>query len=454
MTNNRELFVYQACRRALHSVCVCVCVVVSRRSFSSMPQQWRATQQLKTWQTSQQTAEQRLVRVPLSELKFILPWVGEYVVGYTRFFLRLITATISGVIVCNNKNNNNDNIEMKLININKQISIFEVEPDNLAAQLTLLDLPIFKSIKKDELTSLGGSSSSNKPNKKQDLSPNVVAMNRQFNQVTFWVVGQILSHDSPRIRAELISNFIKTAKHLYQLNNLHSSYAVISALLSSPIYRLDKTWYFVRKKYPKERLHFDQLKELYSDNNNYELLRNHLANCDLPCIPYLGMYSRDIIYINEAHQEGTQQRTKSTSKILDSIEKFQQSEYDQLIHIPNISCFLLSSRYINELQKFVEDENYRRSLELEPPDHSAIIDSQNSHNVNSPDSSSRHHKKSAMLLASLTSMVHSAVITTSNKFGGYSLRRSSADSQKTYKYLIDDSFIDHTSFPPPISTSN
>lgn len=331
---------------------------------------------------------------------------------------------------------------MRLQVASKRYCSIDVSPEDLAAQFTLIDLPIFKSIKLDELSSLGVRST-----RKQDSSPNVVAMNKQFNQVSFWVVGQILAHDSPRARAELISHFIKTARHLYLLNNLHSSYAVISALLSSPIYRLGRTWYFVRKKQPKEKAQFDQLKDLYSDNNNYEMLRNHLDNCELPCIPYLGMYSRDIIYINEAHQEGTIQRTKSTSKILKSIERFQSSEYDNLVHIPEIHYCLLSSRYIDELQKFVEDENYRRSLELEPPE------SFNEHNesVSLVGAGSRSLKRSTMLLAS---MVQSAVLSTSSKFGGTSSpRRSSDGSQKSLKYLIDDSFINHTILPP-ISTSN
>lgn len=271
----------------------------------------------------------------------------------------IIRASRNTIYLDDNNNNNNLN-NMKLISSYKRYSIMEVSAEELAAQFTLIDLPIFKSIKRTELTSLGKSS------RKQELSPNVVAMNRQFNQVTFWVVGQILVHDLPRPRAELISYFIKTAKQLFLLNNLHSSYAVVSALLSSPIYRLEKTWHCVRKKFPKEKQQFDKLTELYCDNNNYELLRNHLANCNLPCIPYLGMYSRDIIYTNEAHQEGTIQRTKTTNKILESIENFQSSRYDHLIHNPTITSSLLSSRYIDELQKFVEDDSYRRSLELEP----------------------------------------------------------------------------------------
>jgi len=318
---------------------------------------------------------------------------------------------------------------MKIISQNKQYSIVDINVDDLAAQLTLIDLPIFKSIKREELINLG--QSSHRSARRQDLCPNIVAMNRQFNQVTFWVVGQILSHESARMRTDLISHFIKTAKRLHQLNNLHSTYAIVSALLSSPIYRLKGTWHLVRKKCPKEKYQLDKLRHTYSDNNNYELLRNHLATCNLPCIPYLGIYSRDIIYINEAHQEGTIQRSKSTSKILESIETFQKSEYEDLTHIPYITRYLLSNRYIDELQKFVEDENYRRSLELEPPA-KTIMDQTSTDN---------HHKKPAMLLASFTSMVQLAFVTTSNKFGSSPLRGSSAELQKSNKYLIDDSYI-------------
>lgn len=253
---------------------------------------------------------------------------------------------------------------MKLINSNKRYSVIDVDPDDLAGQLTLIDLPIFKSITMDELIRSGSAQSKRQPN----LCPNISAMKRQFNQVTFLVVGQILAYNSPRQRAEITSHLIKTAKRLYQLNNLHSSNAIVSALLSPPIYRLERTWHYVNKKYPKDKAQFDRLRDLYSDTNNYELLRLHLASCDIPCIPYLGMYSRDMIYINEAHQEGTIQRTKSTNKILESIEKFQSSEYSNLAHIPDVHCFLLSSRYIDELQIFVEDENYKRSHGLEPSD--------------------------------------------------------------------------------------
>lgn len=292
---------------------------------------------------------------------------------------------------------------MKIVKTNKKGTspIIHFSVHQLAAQITLIDLTIFKSIRSDEILNLGYSPPSAKPpslvddnnennnndhninnndnnnnnnddkhqriiKNKQQLMPNVVAMNNQFNQVTFWLVGQILSHEDHRSRAELIRHFIKTAKQLHELNNLHSSYAFISALLSSPIFRLDKTWHYLRKKYSKDEQIFQQLVTFFSDTNNYELLRLHLKTSELPCIPYLGVYSRDIIYIKEAYQEGTPQRTNRLKTILHSIEHFQLSEYDKLEYIPSLNSLLLSSRYLDELQKMVQEETYKRSLELEP----------------------------------------------------------------------------------------
>lgn len=80
----------------------------------------------------------------------------------------------------------------------------QVSPAELAAQITLLDFPIFNAIQPEELTSCGWTKKN-----KHTLAPNVVAFTKRFNHTTFWTVQEILNGVSPKDRAEIISHFIK-----------------------------------------------------------------------------------------------------------------------------------------------------------------------------------------------------------------------------------------------------
>jgi hypothetical protein len=210
--------------------------------------------------------------------------------------------------------------------------VLKVSPEDFAKQLTLLDLPIFRLIKPDEITCCGWT----KMKKKEKLSPNVVAMTRRFNHTSFWVIREVLHASTIKIRAEVLTHFIRIAKKLFELNNLHSLMAVIQSLNSSSIFRLKQTWALVKQHHLRT---FNQLLSLVKEDGNRESLRSHMETIRLPCIPYLGMYLSDVIFINSAHPDTggleSHERTNKMNNILRVISEFQLSNYGTATHSHN-----------------------------------------------------------------------------------------------------------------------
>lgn len=114
---------------------------------------------------------------------------------------------------------------------------------------------------------------------KEELIPNLNKFTEHFNKVSFWTRSRILQCEEQKEREKYVTKFLKIMKHLRKLNNFNSYLAILSALCSAPISRLD--WSKTITETIKE------LQVLIDSSSSFRIYRTALATAKPPCIPYM-----------------------------------------------------------------------------------------------------------------------------------------------------------------------
>ncbi|KAJ1928155.1 hypothetical protein IWQ60_002322 [Tieghemiomyces parasiticus] len=173
------------------------------------------------------------------------------------------------------------------------ISVFEIEPLEIARQLTLMDSALFGALRPHEL--IGQEFS------KKDLgvATNVRAMTARSNRITAWVVVSVLAEPELKRRTTVLKFFLRVADALLTLNNFNTLMAIVSGLNFSAVSRLQQTWKSLAAKYGTQMRALDALTD---PDRNFAAYRCRLRNQSPPCLPFLGVYLTDLTFTDDSNQ--------------------------------------------------------------------------------------------------------------------------------------------------------
>ncbi|XP_073412062.1 rap guanine nucleotide exchange factor 1 isoform X5 [Dendrobates tinctorius] len=229
-------------------------------------------------------------------------------------------------------------------------TLHDFHSHEIAEQLTLLDAELFYKIEIPEVLLWA-------KEQNEEKSPNLTQFTEHFNNMSYWVRSIIMLQEKAQDRERLLLKFIKIMKHLRKLNNFNSYLAILSALDSAPIRRLE--W----QKQTSEGL--AEYCTLIDSSSSFRAYRAALSDVEPPCIPYLGLILQDLTFVhlgNPDHIDGKVNFSKRWQQfnILDSMRRFQQVHYEIRRNDDIISFFNDFSDHL------AEEALWELSLKIKP----------------------------------------------------------------------------------------
>ncbi len=114
------------------------------------------------------------------------------------------------------------------------------------------------------------------------------------------IVSEVLAVDDVKERAIVLSRLIMLAEELKNLHNFHTAMSVVAGLNAATVIRLRNSWSLLPSKIVAV---WDALQQLFSPESNSINLRNALVYASPPAIPYIGLFMKDLTFIEDGNQD-------------------------------------------------------------------------------------------------------------------------------------------------------
>ncbi|XP_037813219.1 guanine nucleotide-releasing factor 2 isoform X2 [Lucilia sericata] len=199
-----------------------------------------------------------------------------------------------------------------------QPSLLDFKALEIAKQMTLLDAELFQKIEIPEVLIFA-------KDQCEEKSPNLNKFTEHFNKMSYWARSKILMLQCAKEREKYVEKFIKIMIHLKKIHNYNSYLALLSALDSSPIRRLE--W----NKSIKENIQNNC--NIIDSSSSFRNYRQALADTQPPCIPYIGLVLQDLTFVHVGNPDYLKDGIVNFSKrwqqynIIVNMKRFKKGSY-------------------------------------------------------------------------------------------------------------------------------
>ncbi|KAH7885094.1 ras guanine nucleotide exchange factor domain-containing protein [Phlebopus sp. FC_14] len=244
---------------------------------------------------------------------------------------------------------------------NKRVKLLDVDPLELARQLTIMESHLYQKIRPMECLQRSRE-------QKTDHNDNIARVIQTSNRIANWVADTVLSYEDSRKRAAMLKQFISVADRCRSLHNYSSMVAIVSGLNSPPIRRLKRSWEQVNSRHMSQLNACEMTIDSGKNFNNY---RSTLAKVTPPCVPFIGVFLTTLTFIQDGSKDTLPgnlvnfRKRQKASEVIQDIQRWQSIPH----HFHPLSAV---QGYLEEsLGKFsdqvdVGDVFWNLSLEREP----------------------------------------------------------------------------------------
>jgi Rap guanine nucleotide exchange factor 1 len=242
----------------------------------------------------------------------------------------------------------------------------------LAEQMSLLDMKFFQNIEVHEMLLWA-------EEQNEEKNPSLTAFTAHFNNVSGWCRTQLMLNKDPKEREKVALKLLKVMKHLRLMSNFNSYLAILSAMDSAAISRLDWSDEVIKG--------LEEPHALIDNTSSFKSYRIALKNAIPPCIPYMynhcclvlhcltgflclyrGMFLQDLTFLHLGSPSFLDKEKKFVNftkrwkqfNVLKKIRQCQQVEYQFERDEAVVRVFNKFENYLGE------EQIYQRSLQYKP----------------------------------------------------------------------------------------